>query len=128
MSVDFGSAIRKINATKDPKYPEGAYRFVMEALEFSVKRLDMPRHISGRELLDGIRDFAREELGVLARTVFDIWGITRTNDFGNIVFNLVEAGIMGKTENDSIHDFDDVYSFADAFPSELDSKQLFRGR
>ncbi|MDQ7779092.1 MAG: hypothetical protein RDV41_05220 [Planctomycetota bacterium] len=126
MPVDFEAAVRGIRAAKDPRYPGGAYRFVMEALELTVKKLGERRHVTGRELLEVIRDYAKEEFGVLAKTVFDVWGISKTNDFGNIVFNLVEAGVMGKTEKDSVADFNEVYSFDAAFPTEPDSRHLFR--
>jgi len=104
----------------DTRYPKDAYVFLRLALDFSIKSLNKPdhgpaRHITGRELLDGIRLYALQEFGPLARTVLAAWGITRTEDFGEIVFNLVSHGILGKTEQDKREDFTDCYSFHDAF-------------
>lgn len=101
---------------RDPRYKPEAYRFMFEALEFTLRRLGQRRHISGRELLDGARDCAREQFGGLAKTVLNHWGVARTEDFGEIVFNLVDAGMMGRTENDSREDFRDGYAFDEAFP------------
>jgi uncharacterized repeat protein (TIGR04138 family) len=99
----------------DPRYPRDAYVFVFQALEFVVGRLEKRRHVSGRELLEGIREFALERYGLMTKTVFAQWGITRTEDFGEIVFRLVGAGLLSKTEEDSIDDFGGVYDFEEAF-------------
>lgn len=101
---------------KDPRYPFEAYGFLFEALEFTVREIGEKRHISGRELLEGIRKMAVAQFGGLARMVFDGWNVRKTDDFGEIVFNLVEAGLMGKTDQDSKEDFHDVYDFDEAFP------------
>lgn len=105
---------------KDPRYDREAYFFVREALDFTSRMLEKPadgpeRHISGQELLEGIRRFALEQFGPLALTVLTDWGITRTEDFGELVFNLVEAGSLGKTDQDSREDFAAGYDFASAF-------------
>ncbi len=71
-------------------------------------------HVTGRELLDGVRDLALQQFGLMARTVFRMWGINRTDDFGQMVFNLVEAGLMSKTERDDLSDFRDVYDLDEA--------------
>ncbi len=84
-------------------------------LDYTVRRLDKPRHVSGQELLDGLREFALEEFGPMAQTVLGGWGVRRTEDFGEIVFNLVEAGLLGKTDQDSRADFANGYDFDDAF-------------
>jgi uncharacterized repeat protein (TIGR04138 family) len=106
---------------RDPRYAYEAYEFVYEALGYAEQRLgrgvatgegeeeDKSRHITGRELLQGIRDLALREFGLMARTVFHLWGIDRTDDFGEIVFNLVESNLMSKTEEDCRTDFHDVY-------------------
>jgi len=77
------------------------------------------RHVTGRELLEGIRAYATESFGFLARTVLAEWGVSRTQDFGDIVFNLVEAGLLSRTEKDTKSDFADVYDFAEAFEAEF---------
>ncbi len=117
--ISFREVVQGICA-KDPRYDADAYLFLMEALDSTVKaiREKEPEHgrdVSGRELLEGIRAFALDEYGPLAYTVFAEWGIHETADFGAIVFNLVEAGRLGKTESDSLEDFNQVYDFDEAF-------------
>ena len=106
--------------TKDNRYTPDAYLFVRQALDVTVKILDRPqkgpgRHVSGGELLDGIRNFALQEFGPMTRTVLSSWGINATGDFGEIVFNLVESGVLGRTDHDSKEDFKDGYDFDEAF-------------
>src|SRR3989338_159101 len=96
---------------KDRRYSPESYSFVMAALDFTAKRLKRKGHMTGQELLDGIRDYALEQFGPLVRTVFEHWGIKETNDFGEIVFNMIGAGILGKSECDSKDDFDNRYDF-----------------
>jgi uncharacterized repeat protein (TIGR04138 family) len=80
-----------------------------------VRCLEKPRHVSGQELLAGIREFALAEFGPMAKTVLNSWGITRTEDFGEIVFNMVEIGLLGRTDKDSREDFANGYDFEEAF-------------
>ncbi|HLY10508.1 MAG TPA: Minf_1886 family protein [Planctomycetota bacterium] len=100
---------------RDGRYHLNAYRFVYEALDYSVKQLEKKRHISGRELLEGIKNLAIEQFGGLAVMVFDVWGVRKTSDFGNIVFNLVGADLMSRSEEDTREDFDGVYDFREVF-------------
>ena len=100
---------------KDPRYQREAYNFVFEALTFTIKNIGEKRHISGAELLEGIREFAIKQFGPLVKIVFNKWGVHRTDDFGEIVFNLVEAGLMGKTDTDSKSDFNSIYNFDEVF-------------
>ncbi|MCM8794494.1 MAG: hypothetical protein NC819_01655 [Candidatus Omnitrophica bacterium] len=100
---------------KDPRYKPEAYLFVLAALHFTVSSLPEPRHVTGKELLEGIRIYGLEQFGPLTRQVFEHWGIEVTEDFGHIVFSLVDAGLLGKTEEDSLADFQDVYDFIAAF-------------
>jgi uncharacterized repeat protein (TIGR04138 family) len=103
-------------------YPEDAYRFVQQGLAFTVEKVHgkdaapgVCRHISGQDLSDGLRQFALDQYGMLARTVLARWNITSTFDFGRIVFALVENGFMQKTDDDTIEDFRNVYDFRAAF-------------
>ncbi len=98
-----------------PRYHETAYVFVLSALHYVLERLDQPRHISGRELAEGVRDLAIERFGPMARTVLEHWGVRSTSDVGELVFALVECGILIKQEEDDLGDFADVYSFDEAF-------------
>jgi uncharacterized repeat protein (TIGR04138 family) len=72
-------------------------------------------HVSGRELLEGIRDYALDRFGPMTLALMNHWNIKKCRDFGDIVFNLVDHGILGRTENDSLADFEEGYSFKDAF-------------
>ena len=111
---------------RDPRYAYEAYEFVFAALAYTQKKLgrappeeagaDVERqhHVSGRELLHGVRELAQREFGLMARTVFRLWGINKTDDFGEIVFNLVEAKLMSKTDEDTRADFRDVYDLDQA--------------
>ncbi|MBL7017078.1 MAG: hypothetical protein ISR84_05925 [Kiritimatiellales bacterium] len=100
---------------QDSRYTEEAYIFVRAGLDFTVRRLNAPRHVSGGELLDGIREYALEEFGPMTKTLLAGWGITCTEDIGEIVFNMVESGLLGKTDKDSREDFAKGYDFDQAF-------------
>ena len=103
---------------RDPRYAYEAYEFLFQALAFTQRQLgrnppegavEQEHHVSGPELLAGVRDLGLQEFGLMARTVFRMWGINKTDDFGEIVFNLVEAKLMSKTDEDTRADFRDVY-------------------
>lgn len=105
---------------QDPRYHEDAYWFVREGLEYTVKEhKKVPEgvlhHVRGNELLEGIRDFALEQFGPVSLTVLKSWGIRSCEDFGEIVFNMVDFGLLGKTEQDDRADFAGVFDFREAF-------------
>ncbi len=100
---------------RDPSYKFEAYSFVMAGLHFAVAKFEKPRHVTGKELCKGLRDYALDQFGPMARTVLEHWGIKKTEDFGKIVFHLIDAELLRKTEEDSIHDFDNLYDFSKAF-------------
>ncbi len=115
----FREVVRHI-CRKDPRYAPEAYLLVREALDFTAKTLQKPqeglgRHVSGQELLEGIRMFVLQQFGPMGLTVLHTWGIRRTEDVGEIVFNLVETGKLGKTEEDTREDFANGYDFQKAF-------------
>lgn len=99
----------------DKRYDIEAYLFVREGLDYTVRKLVKPRHVSGQELLEGIREFALQEFGPVTKRVLSEWGIYECVDIGNIVFNLVNEGLLGKTDKDSIEDFMNGYDFTEAF-------------
>jgi uncharacterized repeat protein (TIGR04138 family) len=101
-----------------PRYQEGAYIFVLAALNFVLERLPHPRHISGQELAEGVRDLALERFGPMARTVLEHWGIESTRDVGSIVFALVECGVLIKQDEDTPADFEDLFDFGEAFETQ----------
>jgi uncharacterized repeat protein (TIGR04138 family) len=100
---------------RDGKYNERAYVFVLAALEFAQTKLPARRHLSGVELAWACRDFALEQFGMLAATVLTHWGITSTEDFGQIVFMLIDVGLLARQPNDRLEDFERVYDFAEVF-------------
>ena len=104
----------------DDRYHRDAYLFLRDALEYTQRTLKREvggktRHITGQELLEGIREHALKEYGPMALTVLAEWGIQRSEDFGEIVFNMVEVGWLAKTERDSRADFENGYDFDEAF-------------
>ncbi len=124
-TVSFEEVVDKI-VERDPRYHRDAYHFVREALDHTQKsvhkdaRTDQPkkeRHVSGQQLLEGIRAYALQQFGPMVLTVFEEWGVRRCEDFGEIVFNLVDNGngLFGKTEHDSHDDFKGGYDFEEAF-------------
>ncbi len=117
--VNFDEALEQILA-KDPRYHREAYSFVREALDFTQnlirkQQTGQIRHVTGQELLDGIRQFALTQFGPMTTTVLEEWGVRCCRDFGEIVFNMVEIGLLAKTEKDSREDFEGGYEFEEAF-------------
>lgn len=100
---------------RDGKYHERGYVFVLAALEYAQTKLPARRHLSGVELAWACRDFALEQFGMLAHSVLTHWGIQTTEDFGRIVFILIEVGLLARQPTDRIEDFERVYDFADVF-------------
>jgi uncharacterized repeat protein (TIGR04138 family) len=100
---------------RNPLYHETAYLFILSALHFTIERLGEPRHITGAELSEGCRDLALQRWGLMARSVLEFWGIRSTRDLGEIVFALVELGVLVRQEEDSVESFEDVFDFNDAF-------------
>src|SRR5471032_2988020 len=96
---------------EDSRFDRKAYAFVRQALDHTGKS----QHVSGAELLQGIRGHALDQFGPLAKTVLNTWGVRRCPDFGDIVFNLIEYNVFSKTENDRREDFADLYDFDEAF-------------
>src|SRR6516165_8909254 len=121
---------------QDPRYMYEAYEFMFEALSHTQKMLGRvpeegesergpQHHVSGRELLHGTCDFAKQEFGLMARTVFRQWGIRRTDDIGEIIFNLIEAQLLSKTDSDHRSDFQNVFdldkALTEGFAIDLDT-------
>lgn len=109
-------------------FPPEAFNFVREGLSHTVRTIhgeqaesttpppgDESRHVNGQQLCLGLKDYAVKRYGLLARTVLTRWGVRRTDDFGRIVFAMIDAGIMRKTADDSPEDFSGVFDFDEAF-------------
>lgn len=116
---DFDTALQPV-LEGNPRFSREAFHFVREALDHTHRQLirngeTRPRHVTGQELLSGIREYALEQFGPMALGVLREWGIERCEDFGQIVFLMVDARILAKTESDSIEDFQGGYDFDEAF-------------
>ena len=111
---------------REPRYPRQAIEFVSAALHRAHEASGREGHVTGRELLEAFRRLAIEEFGPLARTVLAEWNVHGTEDVGRIVFLCVDAGQMGKTDDDTPDDFAQVYDFADAFPQALGEVRVAR--
>jgi uncharacterized repeat protein (TIGR04138 family) len=119
---DFSDIVSLI-CKEDPRFDRKAYDFVRLGLDHTVKELrkkdvaraERSRHVSGPELLLGLKFYALDQYGPLAKTVLNAWGVTQSRDFGEIVFNLIEHNVFSKTENDRREDFADVFDFEEAF-------------
>lgn len=131
---DFGEIVALI-CKEDPRFDRKAYDFVRLGLDHTVKELrkkdanraEKSRHVTGPELLDGLRIYALDQYGPLAKTVLNAWGIKRCRDFGDIVFNLIEYNVFSKTENDRREDFSDIFEFDEAFVKPFQPSRRPRG-
>jgi uncharacterized repeat protein (TIGR04138 family) len=123
LGVDRETEIRRQILSRDPRYELAAYLFIYEALAYTQKALGRDgadltpaqQHVTGGELLNGMREYAAQMFGPLAPAVFRSWRVRSTEDFGEIVFNLVEHGLLGKTEQDAREDFAGGFDFDRAF-------------
>jgi len=124
-------------ATKQPKlspdlaqlqqlsgpYPAAAFQFLRDGLEFTVQRIhadgsEPDRHVSGRQLCHGLREYAIRQFGLLSLDVLEGWNLHRTEDFGRMVFALIELGVLAKSDEDTLDDFRSVYDFREAFTAD----------
>lgn len=102
-------------AGADPRYSTYALQFVLSSVEATLMKIGEKRHISGEELLEGVRDIAIRQFGPMAKEVLNHWGVYTTLDIGHIVFALVEAGLLEADRSDSLEDFEGVYDFKKVF-------------
>jgi len=100
---------------KDPRYKPGAYEFVLEALRYTQRRFKKERHVTGDQLLSGIKDLTIRKFGPLALNVLHFWGVKNTEDFGNIVFNMVQDQLLSKQDDDTFDCFRNGYDFEEVF-------------
>lgn len=117
--ISFEEALELI-LDRDPRYARDAYLFIREALDFTQKnvardRRGRTRHVSGQELLGGIREYALNQFGPMTMMVLGEWGIHNCADFGELVFNMVDVKLLAKTEHDTRADFANGYDFNEAF-------------
>jgi uncharacterized repeat protein (TIGR04138 family) len=100
---------------QERRYDERAYLFILASIERLQEQLPVRRHVTGQELAEAVRGYARERFGLLAPTVLRHWGLTATMDIGRIVFTLVDVGLLITQPGDKLEDFADAYDFAVAF-------------
>jgi uncharacterized repeat protein (TIGR04138 family) len=120
--LDFDEVVGLI-CKEDSRYDRRAYQFVRQGLDHTVKEIkkaDPKRaknslHVSGPELLEGLRAYALDQFGPMTRTVLESWGVKSCADFGDLVYNLIEYNVFSKTENDRREDFSEIYTFEEAF-------------
>lgn len=117
--ISFDDAVRTICA-EDGRIDRDAYYFLRESLDDTVRNIraeETPehQHVNGPELLDGLRDYALEKYGPLAATVLESWGLRTTDDIGRMVFQLIDIGVFGQSEDDAPEDFSNRFDFDEAF-------------
>ena len=117
--MQFHQAVEVVRS-RDPRFEAGAYFFLKDALDFTLKQVQdanegASRHVSGQELLEGFRDLALQEFGPMAATLLQEWGIHSCTHVGELVFHLIDAGVFGKQDSDTREDFAEVYDFDKAF-------------
>jgi uncharacterized repeat protein (TIGR04138 family) len=106
---------------RDSRFSPEAYHFVFEALDFVSERPELrrrrslSRHVTVTQLLEGLRDLALEQFGPLARCVLESWGVYSTEDFGEIVFRMVDHDLLNRSESDQRQDFRAAFSFREVF-------------
>lgn len=131
---DFSEVVALI-CKEDSRFDRKAYDFVRLGLDHTVKELrkkdagkpERSRHVTGPELLEGLRIYALEQYGPLAKTVLNTWGVRRCRDFGDIVFNLIEYNVFSKTDSDRREDFADIFEFEEAFVKPFQPARRPRG-
>jgi uncharacterized repeat protein (TIGR04138 family) len=134
MKNDEPKTLQELSASTG--YPVDAFHFVRRGLDETIRRKhsdpesvpESQRHVNGRQLSLGLREFAVRQYGHLARTVLHRWGIRRTEDFGRIVFAMVDGGLMSANESDTPADFDSVYPFDEAFEIKIHLGRVLQNR
>ncbi|MGB2403413.1 MAG: Minf_1886 family protein [Akkermansiaceae bacterium] len=127
--TQFTDAVEAINL-KQESYDSGAYYFLKDALDFTVRRAmesndGKHRHVAASELLIGFRDFAIQEFGPMASTMMTEWGVRTCSDIGSMVFELIEEGVFGKQDSDTREDFSEIFPLIESLEAPFSpSKQL----
>ena len=118
----FLTTVEKI-ITRDSRFREEAYEFISDAVLYTTQTIEegeeSKRHITGQELLEGIKDFAISQFGPMAKNVLESWGVCDSLSIGHIVFNMVDHQLLGSTKDDSIDDFKNGFDFETAFSAEF---------
>ena len=125
MDREFDTVVEAIHES-DTRYKPDSYAFVMEALAYTQKKFKAQRHVSAQEILDGMKELLLVQYGPMAIAVLEYWGIKTTEDFGNIIFNLIECKILSKTEEDNFERFRNGYDFQEVFCQDYREQLLKR--
>ena len=130
--TQFMDAIKAI-IIKDKRYDVGAYYFLKDALDFTVKKAAEEnggehRHVSARELAEGFRNYALEQFGPMASTMMEEWGVTETLDIGNMVFLLIDEGVFGKQDSDTLEEFTNVFLFIQSLDAPFAPKRSVKNK
>lgn len=128
--LEFAQIVDQIRK-EDPRFDRRAYFFLRHGLDYTLKevrkqqaeRIKQSAHVSGQELLDGLRRYALEQFGPMAKLVLNEWGVTRCPDFGEMVFNLIDYKVFSKSDKDSPEDFSERYTFEEAFEAPFKPKR-----
>jgi len=125
--TQFMDAVHAVIA-RDPRYDIGAYYFLKDALDFTVKRVmdgneGEHRHVSASELIYGFRDLALQEFGPMASTLMSEWNLKTCNDIGVMVFLLIEEGAFGKQDSDTPEDFSSIFNLVESLDAPFLPKQ-----
>ena len=126
-NIELLRKIAKISE-KDGRYSKESFLFILASLEYTLSKLTKRRHLTGQELSKGIAVYAREQYGFLAKTVLNNWGLYTTMDYGEVVYLLINGGLMNKTEDDKKEDFADAYDFNEEFAWEKSKPKDFPKR
>ena len=126
-NIELLRKIAKISE-KDGRYSKESFLFILASLEYILSKLKKRRHLTGQELSKGIAEYAREQYGYLAKTVLNNWGLYTTLDYGEVVYILINDGLMNKTEDDKKEDFADAYDFDEEFVWEKSKPKNFPER
>ncbi len=126
-NIELLRKIAKISE-KDGRYSKESFLFILASLEYTLSKLTKRRHLTGQELSKGIAEYAREQYGYLAKTVLNNWGLYTTLDYGEVVYLLINGGLMNKTEDDKKEDFADAYDFDEEFVWEKSKPKDFPER
>lgn len=113
---------------RDKRFDVHAYFFLKDALDFTLKHVadtngGQARHVTGQELLAGFRDLALQQFGPMGYTLMKEWGVRQCRDVGDMVFLLIEEGMFGRQDSDSLEDFSEVFDFEDSLVEPFLPKQ-----
>ena len=114
MNQEFNNILEDI-CEQDSRYKQDAYEFVMEALTYTQKKFQRAKHVTGTELLEGMKELLLHKYGPMTLSVLKYWGLEKTEDFGHIVFNLVENKVLSKSDEDDLEHFRNRYDFREVF-------------